>query len=159
MAQSIQYKELDGWDIDESSARLLVAITKNQGLDELDILNEYGLTANDDGELQNFMYVGSIEGMEVEETKFGYDILSSKVESFDQFNTILENFNFRHLWHFNENKLNLVSEGEWEDDKTSIEILMSVCDRFIVCEVCAITESSYSEESSYEGDDDFEYEE
>ena len=100
------------------------------------------------------MYVESIEGMNIQEKKFGYDVLSNNLESFDQLNAGLEQFNFRHLWHLNEGKLSFVSEGEWEDDRRSIENLISVCDRFIICEVCAISDSD--EESSSE-DDDSEY--
>jgi len=157
MNEGIKYKDFDGWDVDESSARLLIAITKHEELDGLEILNEYDLTAGDDGELQNYMYVESIEEMNIEEKKLGYDVLSNNLESFDQLNAVLERFNFRHLWHLNEGKLNFVSEGEWEDDRRSIENLISVCDRFIICEVCAI--SDYDEDSSSEEEDDLEYDE
>ena len=39
MVEGIQYKDFDGWDIDESSARVCIAVTKHQEIG-FDILNE-----------------------------------------------------------------------------------------------------------------------
>ena len=137
----MKYLEWEGWDRDESSALICVAINKDDEikLSESDICADYGLSENDDGECQTYMYADSVEGMKKLDSSYGYDILTNKMESFDQLKAAFDRFSFRHLWHLNDGNLNLVSLGDnLDENKASVDELLELADRFLVCEVCAI---------------------
>ena len=140
----MNYLEWDGWDRDESSALICIAADKGDEikLSEGDICDAYGLSENDDGECQTYMYVDSVEGMKKSDSSFGYDILTNEMESYDQLKIAFDRFNFQHLWHLIEASLKLVSYGHnLDENKSSVDELLKLSDRFIVCEVCAIGDS------------------
>ena len=76
--------------------------------------------------------------MKKSESSSGYDILTNEMESYEQFKAAFDRFNFKHLWHLNDGSLKLVSNCGLDENKSSVDKLLKLTDRFIVCEVCAI---------------------
>jgi|TARA_B100002003_G_C13900047_1_gene438534 hypothetical protein len=133
------FKEFDGWDVDNSSAGVVIVSEKKniQNLDEEEFLDLYGLTYFEDGEIQSYMYSDSIEGLvsskELGSNIFRNDITSTK-DFFDQFNK----FSFDHLWFMDDDGLKYITEIGYEDISL-VEKIYSKFEYAIVCEVCHIS--------------------
>ena len=93
------FQEFEGWDTDNSSARLVIVSDKNniKNLDEEELLDYYGLTDGDDGEIQSYMYSDSIEGL-ASSQELGSDVFKNEITSAKDFFDQLLKFNFDHLW-------------------------------------------------------------
>ena len=145
----MKYLDWEGWDRDESSSLICIAVNKGDSikLSEDDVCSLYGLTAHDDdGETQTYMYIDSLEGMKklnkLNEgdicNLYGYDILTNEMESYEQFKAVFDRFSFNQLWHLNNTSFNLVADKHLDKNKSSVDELIKLTDRFIVCEICAI---------------------
>ena len=137
------FQEFEGWDTDNSSARLvIVSLKKNiKNLDEEELLDYYGLTDGDDGEIQSYMYSDSIEGL-TSSQEFGTDVFKNEITSAKDFFDQLLKFNFDHLWFIDNDGLKFISEIG-DEDISLVEKNYSMFEYAIVCEVCHITGEDY----------------
>lgn len=132
------FQEFEGWDTDNSSARLvIVSLKKNiKNLDEEELLDYYGLTDGDDGEIQSYMYSDSIEGL-TSSQEFGTDVFKNEITSAKDFFDKFLKFNFDHLWFIDNDGLKFISEIG-DEDISLVEKNYSMFEYAIVCEVCHI---------------------
>ena len=137
------FQEFEGWDTDNSSARLvIVSLKKNiKNLDEEELLDYYGLTDGDDGEIQSYMYSDSIEGL-TSSQEFGTDVFKNEITSAKDFFDKFLKFNFDHLWFIDNDGLKFISEIG-DEDILLVEKNYSMFEYAIVCEVCHITGEDY----------------
>ena len=137
------FQEFEGWDTDNSSARLvIVSLKKNiKNLDEEELLDYYGLTDGDDGEIQSYMYSDSIEGL-TSSQEFGTDVFKNEITSAKDFFDKFLKFNFDHLWFIDNDGLKFISEIG-DEDISLVEKNYSMFEYAIVCEVCHITGEDY----------------
>lgn len=137
------FQEFEGWDTDNSSARLvIVSLKKNiKNLDEEELLDYYGLTDGDDGEIQSYMYSDSIEGL-TSSQEFGTDVFKNEITSAKDFFDQLLKFNFDHLWFIDNDGLKFISEIG-DEDISLVEKNYSMFEYAIVCEVCHLTGEDY----------------
>ena len=132
------FQEFEGWDTDNSSARLvIVSLKKNiKNLDEEELLDYYGLTDGDDGEIQSYMYSDSIEGL-TSSQELGSDVFKNEITSAKDFFDKFLKFNFDHLWFIDNDGLKFISEIG-DEDISLVEKNYSMFEYAIVCEVCHI---------------------
>jgi len=137
------FQEFEGWDTDNSSARLvIVSLKKNiKNLDEEELLDYYGLTDGDDGEIQSYMYSDSIEGL-TSSQEFGTDVFKNEITSAKDFFDKFLKFNFDHLWFIDNDGLKFISEIG-DEDISLVEKNYSMFEYAIVCEVCHLTGEDY----------------
>ena len=137
------FQEFEGWDTDSSSARLvIVSLKKNiKNLDEQELLDYYGLTDGDDGEIQSYMYSDSIEGL-TSSQELGSDVFKNEITSAKDFFDQLLKFNFDHLWFIDNDGLKFITEIG-DEDISLVEKNYSMFEYAIVCEVCHITGEDY----------------
>ena len=137
------FQEFEGWDTDNSSARLvIVSLKKNiKNLDEEELLDYYGLTDGDDGEIQSYMYSDSIEGL-TSSQEFGTDVFKNEITSAKDFFDKFLKFNFNHLWFIDNDGLKFISEIG-DEDISLVEKNYSMFEYAIVCEVCHLTGEDY----------------
>jgi len=137
------FQEFEGWDTDNSSARLvIVSLKKNiKNLDEEELLDYYGLTDGDDGEIQSYMYSDSIEGL-TSSQEFGTDVFKNEITSAKDFFDKFLKFNFDHLWFIDNDGLKFISEIG-DEDILLVEKNYSMFEYAIVCEVCHLTGEDY----------------
>jgi hypothetical protein len=133
----MEFKEFDTWDIDNSSARVIIMLEEKniENFDESVLLTEFGLTRYEDGELQRYMYTENMTGLELFENKYSYEIFRNQFESGEAFIESLDQFNFEYIWYLDTNELKFVSEN-FEDDKAMIDELLTTNKIAIICEVC-----------------------
>ena len=137
------FQEFEGWDTDNSSARLvIVSLKKNiKNLDEEELLDYYGLTDGDDGEIQSYMYSDSIEGL-TSSQELGSDVFKNEITSAKDFFDKFLKFNFDHLWFIDNDGLKFISEIG-DEDILLVEKNYSMFEYAIVCEVCHLTGEDY----------------
>ena len=137
------FQEFEGWDTDNSSARLvIVSLKKNiKNLDEEELLDYYGLTDGDDGEIQSYMYSDSIEGL-TSSQELGSDVFKNEITSAKDFFDKFLKFNFDHLWFIDNDGLKFITEIG-DEDISLVEKNYSMFEYAIVCEVCHITGEDY----------------
>jgi hypothetical protein len=137
------FQEFEGWDTDNSSARLvIVSLKKNiKNLDEEELLDYYGLTDGDDGEIQSYMYSDSIEGL-TSSQELGSDVFKNEITSAKDFFDKFLKFNFDHLWFIDNDGLKFISEIG-DEDISLVEKNYSMFEYAIVCEVCHLTGEDY----------------
>jgi len=137
------FQEFEGWDIDNSSARLVIVSEKKniKNLDEDELLDYYGLTDGDNGEIQSYMYSDSIEGL-VSSQELGSDIFKNEITSAKDFFDQLLKFNFDHLWFIDNDGLKFITEIG-DEDILLVEKNYSMFEYAIVCEVCHLTGDDY----------------
>lgn len=137
------FKEFEGWDIDNSSARLVIVSEKKniKKLDEEELLDYYGLTDGDDGEIQSYIYSDSFEGF-VSSQEFGSDVFKNEITSAKNFFDQLLKFNVDHLWFIEDDGLKFISEIG-DEDILLVEKYYSMFEYAIVCEVCHLTGDDY----------------
>ena len=137
------FQEFEGWDTDNSSARLvIVSLKKNiKNLDEEELLDYYGLTDGDDGEIQSYMYSDSIEGL-ASSQELGSDVFKNEITSAKDFFDQLLKFNFDHLWFIDNDGLKFITEIG-DEDISLVEKNYSMFEYAIVCEVCHLTGEDY----------------
>ena len=137
------FQEFEGWDTDNSSARLVIlSLKKNiKNLDEEELLDYYGLTDGDDGEIQSYMYSDNIEGL-TSSQELGSDVFKNEITSAKDFFDQLLKFNFDHLWFIDNDGLKFITEIG-NEDISLVEKNYSMFEYAIVCEVCHITGDDY----------------
>ena len=137
------FQEFEGWDTDNSSARLVIVSDKNniKNLDEEELLDYYGLTDGDDGEIQSYMYSDSIEGL-ASSQELGSDVFKNEITSAKDFFDQLLKFNFDHLWFIDNDGLKFITEIG-DEDISLVEKNYSMFEYAIVCEVCHLTGEDY----------------
>ena len=137
------FQEFEGWDTDNSSARLVIVSEKKniKNLDEEELLDYYGLTDGDDGEIQSYMYSDSIEGL-TSSQEFGTDVFKNEITSAKDFFDQLLKFNFDHLWFIDNDGLKFITEIG-DEDISLVEKNYSMFEYAIVCEVCHLTGEDY----------------
>ena len=137
------FQEFEGWDTDNSSARLVIVSEKKniKNLDGEDLLFEYGLTEFEDGEIQSYIYSDSIEGLALSQ-ELGSDIFKNEITSAKDFFDQLLKFNFDHLWFIDNDGLKFITEIG-DEDISLVEKNYSMFEYAIVCEVCHLTGEDY----------------
>ena len=137
------FQEFEGWDTDNSSARLVIlSLKKNiKNLDEEELLDYYGLTDGDDGEIQSYMYSDNIEGL-TSSQELGSDVFKNEITSAKDFFDQLLKFNFDHLGVRDNDGLKFITEIG-DEDISLVEKNYSMFEYAIVCEVCHITGDDY----------------
>lgn len=137
------FQEFEGWDTDNSSARIVIVSEKKNinNLDEEELLDYYGLTDGDDGEIQSYMYADSIEGL-ASSQELGSNVFKNEITSAKDFFDQLLKFNFNHLWFIDNDGLKFITEIG-EEDISLVEKNYSMFEYAIVCEVCHITGDDY----------------
>lgn len=137
------FQEFEGWDIDNSSARLVIMSLKGNinNLDEEELLGYYGLTDGEDGEIQSYMYSDSIEGL-ISSQELGLNVFKNEIPTAKKFLDQLLKFNFDHLWFIDDDGIKFISEIG-QEDISLIERNYSMFEYAIVCEVCHVAEDDY----------------
>ena len=110
-------------------------------LDEEELLDYYGLTDGDDGEIQSYIYSDSFEGF-VSSQEFGSDVFKNEITSAKNFFDQLLKFNVDHLWFIEDDGLKFISEIG-DEDILLVEKYYSMFEYAIVCEVCHLTGDDY----------------
>lgn len=136
----IKFNEFEGWDIDNSSALIIVGLKNQyrQDFDNKDLLIEYGLDGND-GELQNYPYASHLIGIDLISNQFGFDIHQNNVSSYKELVETLEKFGFDYFWFFDGKKLNFISDYNWNDNEVLIKNILKESDIFITTKVCTVS--------------------
>tara|TARA_B100001287_G_C22290570_1_gene348129 strand:- start:50 stop:481 length:432 start_codon:yes stop_codon:yes gene_type:complete len=133
------FQEFGGWDADNSSAAVVIVSEKKniQNLDEEELLDLYGLTYFEDGEIQSYMYSDSIEGL-VSSKELGSNIFRNEITSAKDFFHQFIKFSFDHLWFMDNDGLKYIAEIG-NVDVSLVEKIYSKFEYAIVCEVCHIS--------------------
>jgi len=134
----MEYNEFEEWDRDNSSARVMIAFNRSiqNELEPDDLLNEYGLELYEDGELQSYMYSDNITQLTNIEGRI-YQLESRNIEELIK---VLDDFNFDHLWHFDNEQMNFVSDWNWKDNTELIQKVLEKTDALYIAEVCVVSD-------------------
>ena len=143
--EKLQYVDFDGWDPDNSSILILIAI-KNDDINSFkteNLLDTYGLNEDEDGETQDYLYASSIKQMELELGKYNYSIFKNSFDNYDKFIEMINQFNVGHIWHFIEDEFKLLHNNEYDGSKlqeteNNLKIVLDNISNFILLEVCAL---------------------
>lgn len=53
---------------------------------------------------------------------------------------MLDDFNFDHLWHFDNEQMNFVSDWNWKDNTELIQKVLEKTDALYIAEVCEVSD-------------------
>lgn len=137
---NITFNEFEGWDIDNSSALIIIGL-KDKYREDFDcnsLLFEYSLDS-DTGELQNYQYASYLTGIDLIAHQYGFDVHKNNLSSQDELIKIFNKFNFDYFWFFDGKQLNFISDYNWDNNKDLIEKVIAESDIFITTQVCTVS--------------------
>jgi len=143
--KNLQYIDFEGWDRDNSSIKILIAINNNDinSFNTENLLDTYGLEEDVDGEAQNYVYARSIKQMKLETSKYNYSIFKNSFDNYDKFIEMINQFSIGHIWHCIDDEFKLLHNNEYDgselkETENNLKIVLDNISNFILLEVCAL---------------------